>query len=205
MKKFKYASDLAGLSGDDFINSLQGIKQAQMDYLSQGKLNENQAMGLSLLGINNLSDVFKGQSVTDIARKVFKTALSKSNSSEQELLTTAGRVQMVLGDAGKDMFLYLKQSNMQFDQLLNKAKKYILVGNDSTKQSKKINEDFRGMKIVAEELGYVFTGGFAKGLLPKFDMNALTSENQETRQKAISDLVGMTETLERILEAVMMA
>ena len=193
LKKFKYAAELANISGSSFIESLKGIRQSTLN-LTKGELNLQQAIGLEGLGVGagRLFEKDLGETI-----KIVFNAASKSKKDDLEIIKN---IQMVLGEPGEMLYLNLKKSKKTLSELLTYAEKLQFSTNAESEDLKELHRNMRIMKIVMMELQPVFGAGFARGILPNVDWSGIADDPKKKAEMAsrvgnfgekIGKLVGM--------------
>lgn len=175
MKAFKYAAELAGLSGDDFVKSMDDVQRAT-EGLTGGKINTGQLAGLQLLGGADLTNkVMAEGDVTEKIKAIFSAA-AKSGLPDN---LVRDRIADVLGDPGRMLYINLKKSKKSLEEILTDAKKLQMTTDADSEASEKLNKKIRMIKIMSEEAGEVFTAGFAQGLVPNLDLSNMSPETQK--------------------------
>ena len=194
MKNFKYAADLAGVSGDSFVDTMQSIVDSSREFQTKGIVNDTQLTGLQKLGGVSLQNLVMGEEdVTEKIKAIYSAAKNNINGLSNPQIKQA--LQDALGKPGLDLYNNLKDSNVEMDQLVDSAKDFVLTTNQSNKEARDLSRKMAGIKIIAEEFGERFSGGFASGIMPGLDFNnigkgTLQQAGAETEQFG-KDLGGM--------------
>jgi hypothetical protein len=172
LSQWQMAASMAGTDANGLTSALLNL-QKKADRLKMGEVDMGMAKSLGMLGLGyqsflNKSSEGKMQSALNAAMKM------KDKGLAGELIRD------VLGDAGKDMFEYLKLSGQSMTDILAKAKALTFTTDETRKGSMIFGQELKSVMGGLKEIGSLFAQTFGTAFTPVIkSLGQLIIKNKE--------------------------
>lgn len=165
------AASMAGVSGNELARSMMTL-ESKVNRVKLGEVDVGMMRSLGMLGVNYSK--FANQNGSDRLRTVMNKAMGMGDKEKAGEL-----VRDTLGDAGKELFEYLKLSGDSIDHILNQAKLMVFTNDQSKKNAMVFDQNLKQTLSGFKEMGNLFGSELAVGLTPLVkEINGLIIANK---------------------------
>ena len=165
------AASMAGVSGNALAQSMMTLEN-KVNRLKLGEVDVGMMRSLGMLGVNYSK--FAATNSSERMKMVMHQAMGMGDKKKAGEL-----VRDTLGDAGKEMFEYLKMSGDSIDHILATAKQMTFTTDTSKKNAMIFDQNLKQTLFSFKEMGNLFGSELAVGLTPVIkEINQLIIANK---------------------------